>query len=56
VNEKYLLTGNDDGVARLWDVDYHTTMAYLCSHLQRDLTDDEQKQYDITDMTPTCPK
>lgn len=26
---KYLLTGSDDGTARLWDVDYLTTMEYL---------------------------
>jgi WD40 repeat protein len=51
---KLLLTGGDDGTARLWDVDYHTTIAYLGSHL-RDFTDDERAQYNINDDTPTCP-
>ena len=53
---KYLLIGDSAGVARLWDVDYHTTMQYLCSRLLRDFTGDERKQYGITDTTPTCPK
>jgi WD40 repeat protein len=52
---KYILTGSDDKTARLWDVDYHTTMQYLCSRLLRDLTPDERAQYGITDTTPTCP-
>jgi WD40 repeat protein len=52
---KYLLTGSADGTARLWDVDYHTTMNYLCSVLLRDFTEKERAQYGITDDTPTCP-
>jgi hypothetical protein len=51
-----MLTGNDNDMVLLWDVDYHTTMAYLCSRLLRDLTDDERMQYGISDTTPTCPK
>jgi WD40 repeat protein len=51
---KYILTGSDDGTARLWDVDYHTTMDYLCSRLLRDFTDDERAQYGITNTAPTC--
>ena len=50
-----LARGSDDGAARLWDVDYHTTMTNLCYQL-RDFTDDERTQYGITDNTPTCPK
>lgn len=49
-----VLTGGDDGTARLWDVDYHDTMRYLCSRLQRDLTDQERAEYEIKDNTPTC--
>jgi WD40 repeat protein len=52
---KYLLSGSDDGTAMLWDVDYHTTIEYLCSVLLRDFTDDERTQYGITDNSPTCP-
>ena len=37
-------------------VDYRTTMQYLCSRLLRDLTDDERKQFGITDATPACPQ
>jgi WD40 repeat protein len=53
---KLIATVSDDGTARLWDVDYHTTMQYLCSRLRRDFTDEERKQYGITDTTPTCPQ
>jgi WD40 repeat protein/DNA-binding SARP family transcriptional activator len=53
---KYILTGSDDGTMLLWDVDYHTTLNYLCSVLQRDFTEAERAQYNITDATPTCPK
>jgi WD40 repeat protein/transcriptional regulator with XRE-family HTH domain len=53
---KYLLTGSDDGTARLWNLDYHATMRYLCSILLRDFTDEERKQYNIMDNTPTCPQ
>jgi WD40 repeat protein len=53
---KVLASVGDDGTAKLWDVDYHATIAYLCGRLQRDLTDAERAQYNITDATPTCPK
>lgn len=53
---KYLLTGSGDGTAMLWDVDYHTTIQYLCSVLRRDFTDEERAQYNIMDKTPTCPE
>ena len=53
---KYLLTGSNDGTAILWDVDYHITMAKLCSRLLRDFTEEERKQFNISDTTPTCPK
>jgi WD40 repeat protein len=54
-DSKHIVSVASDGVARFFDVDYHTTMAYLCSRLLRDFTDDERKQYGITDTTPTCP-
>jgi WD40 repeat protein len=53
---KFILTSSDDGTARLWDLDYHTTMQYLCSRLLRDFSDAERAQYNIKDTTPTCPK
>jgi WD40 repeat protein len=52
---KMLLTGGKDKTARLWDVDYHDTIAYLCSHLLRDLTDAERAEYDLTNTGLTCP-
>ncbi len=52
---KTIATVSNDGTARLWDVDYHTTTQYLCSRLRRDFSEDERKQYGITDTTPTCP-
>jgi hypothetical protein len=51
-----VVTPGIDGIARFFDVDYHKTMAYLCSILLRDFTDDERKQFGITDTTPTCPR
>ncbi|HKY55548.1 MAG TPA: WD40 repeat domain-containing protein, partial [Anaerolineales bacterium] len=53
---KYVLTGGVDGIARLWFIDYHNTIEYLCSRLTRDFTDEEREQYNIMDKTPTCPK
>ena len=38
---KFIVTSGDDGTARLWDLEYHTTMKYLSSHL-RDFTDTER--------------
>jgi WD40 repeat protein len=61
----YILTGSNDGTVRLWandgtarpwDTDYYDTIKWACSRLARDLTDDERKQYGITDKEPTCPK
>jgi WD40 repeat protein len=37
----------------MWTI---TAQRYLCSHLLRDFTDNERKQYGITDATPTCPQ
>jgi len=51
---KLLASVGDSGVARLWDADYHTTINYLCGQLQRDLSDAERAQYNITDVNPTC--
>jgi hypothetical protein len=30
-----------DGAARQWEVDYRTTVTYLCSRLIRDFTEDK---------------
>jgi WD40 repeat protein/class 3 adenylate cyclase len=54
-DSQYLVSLSTDGIARFFDVDYRTTMAYLCSRLLRDFTDEERAQYGITDTTPTCP-
>jgi hypothetical protein len=54
-DSKYIVTVGNDGIARFFDVDYRTTMKYLCSILLRDFTDNERAQYGITDNTPTCP-
>jgi WD40 repeat protein len=51
-----VLTGSNDGAARLWDTDYHDTIRYLCSRLLRDFSDDERAQYGIPNDGPTCPK
>jgi WD40 repeat protein len=53
---KLLASSGDDKTTKLWDVDYHTTIAYLCGRLQRDLTDAERAQYNITNQAPTCGK
>jgi WD40 repeat protein len=54
-NGEYLLTGSYDGIARLWAIDYHDTIQFLCARLSRDLTDYERAQYDIADAAPPCP-
>ena len=54
-DSQYVVTVGNDGIARFFDVDYHTTMKYLCSILLRDFTDDERAQYSISDSVPTCP-
>jgi len=41
---------------RMWDVDYHDTIDYLCSNPLRDFTAEERAQYPIMDDKPTCPK
>ncbi len=53
---KYVLTGSEDGTARLWDTDYHDTIRFTCSLLWRDFTKVERTQFRITDDAPTCPK
>ena len=52
---KYVLTDNFDGTARLWRTDLQDVIRLACVHLLGDLTDDERKQYGITDSGPTCP-
>ena len=52
---KHLASVSDDDTARLWDVDYHTTIGYLCLRLLRDFTDAERTQYGIIDTLSTCP-
>jgi hypothetical protein len=54
LTRRLLASTGDDLTARLWDVDYHATIAYLCSRLQRDLSDAERAEYNISDATPTC--
>lgn len=54
-DSRYLLTSSGDGAAQQWDMDYHTTVTYLCSRLVRDFTEDERVQFDISDQNPTCP-
>ena len=53
---RYVLTGSNDGTARLWDADYHDFVDYACARIFRDLTEYERAQYGITDATPTCPQ
>ena len=52
---KYILTGSDDGQARIWDTDYHDTLKYACSLLFRHLSAEEIKTYEILDPVKTCP-
>jgi WD40 repeat protein len=55
-DSQFVVSVSTDGLARFFDVDYRTTMKYLCSILLRDFTDDERAQYGISDPAPTCPK
>jgi WD40 repeat protein len=53
---RQILTSSVDGTARLWRTDLQDVIRLACAQLRRDLTDDERKQYTITDNSPTCPK
>jgi WD40 repeat protein len=55
-DDQYVLTGNEDGVARLWRVDFQEVLQFACTALPRDLTTEERAVYGITDNAPTCPK
>lgn len=52
---KYILTASQDGTARLWLVDLQETISAVCAVLTRDLTPEEQTQFEIVDSGPTCP-
>ena len=52
---KYILTASNDGTARLWLTDLDETIRSVCALLTRDLTSDEQLQFNISDQGPTCP-
>ena len=52
---KYILTASHDNTARLWLADLHDTIQAVCGLLTRDLTPEEQIQFDISDQDPTCP-
>jgi hypothetical protein len=43
------------GTARVWDADYRDFIAYACTRVFRDFTDEERARYGIDDM-PTCPQ
>ena len=51
---KLVLTGSSDNTARLWHVDYHETINYVCGRLTRDFTTDERARYALPDAKPTC--
>jgi len=53
---RFVVTGSQDGTVRIWDTDYYDTIAFACSVLWRDLSEQERSQYGITDDTPTCPE
>jgi WD40 repeat protein len=52
---KYILTGSEDGTARLWLLDLQDTIRGVCTTLTRDLTPEERVQFGISDQGPTCP-
>jgi WD40 repeat protein len=49
-----VLVAANDGLARRYDVDYQGTVQYLCRRLQRDLSEEEQAQYEINGEVTTC--
>jgi WD40 repeat protein len=55
-NDRTMATGSYDGTLRLWDADYRDFVAYACTRVFRDLTEEERQQYNIADKTPTCPQ
>ncbi|GAB4430412.1 MAG: hypothetical protein Kow0031_11260 [Anaerolineae bacterium] len=49
-----VLVAASNGLALRYDIDYEETVAYLCGRLQRDFSDDERMQYEITGEVATC--
>ena len=41
----YLLTGSADNTAKLWNIHYENVIHWACTHLTRNLTRDEWRQY-----------
>ena len=51
---KYVMTGGNDGMVRLWFTDYHDEIRYLCARLLHNFTDKERKLHDIQGNSPAC--
>ena len=51
-----VLTGGEDGLLRLWRLDWHDVVALACARLQRDFSADERTLYVINGSAPTCAK
>jgi WD40 repeat protein/serine/threonine protein kinase len=53
---KYVLSGSTDGTLRLWEADYRDFVAYACTRVSYDFTDNDRQHFKLTDSGPTCPQ
>ena len=53
-NGEDVLTGSEDGTARLWESDWRVFAQFTCQRLFRDFTPEERQRYNILDTAPTC--
>jgi WD40 repeat protein/DNA-binding CsgD family transcriptional regulator len=52
---QYITTG-DRRIANIWRTQLDDVIAFACSHLGSDLSNDERALYNITDTTAVCPE
>ncbi len=51
-----IMTSSMDGTIRTWITDYNDLLAYACTRVGTDLTQNERGVYRITDPEPVCPQ
>jgi WD40 repeat protein/serine/threonine protein kinase len=55
-DQKYVVSGSANNTIRLWETDYRDFVAYACTRLTNDFTDNQRLHFKIADKLPTCPQ
>jgi WD40 repeat protein len=53
---QHIATASSDHTVRVWDASYTDFIAYACTQVWRDFTEDERNQFGLRDQEPTCPQ